>query len=119
MYSVSQTKSFEAAHYIQVDESRDCYKQVHGHSFVLTVTCCTEDLGPNGWVMDLGTLAEAMDEITGLLDHKVLNDIEGLEIPSFENIMKYVYDQMVKRGINPARIDIARPTLGQSGSFTP
>ena len=119
MFSVSQTRSFEASHYIRNDGTPDYYRHVHGHSFVLTVECSSADVDEDGWVIDLGQLENALIEVTALLDHKVLNEIEGLEVPTFENIMRFVDREMVARGVTPSRIEIARPTLGQKGAYTP
>lgn len=120
MYSVSQSTSFEASHYIRVDDTPDHYKHIHGHSFVVTAECTAGDVNEHGWVVDLGHLENSLKAVVSQLDHKILNDIDGLEKPTFENIMKWIFDHLKQEhNITASKITIARPTLGQSGSYAP
>ena len=40
----------------------------------------------SGWVMDFGDIKKAFAPIYDQLDHHYLNDIEGLENPTSENL---------------------------------
>lgn len=120
MFSISQSAAFEAAHYIkQAPDTPDYYKTMHGHSFVVTVHCERRTMGENAWVMDLGKLETGLKTVLKGLDHKVLNDIEGLEPPTFENIMLWIYKALKTEGIQASKIEIARPTMGQAGTYIP
>ena len=119
MFTISQTRSFEAAHYLTAKDGPDHYKTIHGHSFVVTVHCARSVMGDNAWVMDLGKLDAGLGAVLALLDHKVLNDIEGLETSTFENIMLWIYKALKAEGITASKIEIARPTLGQAGTYIP
>jgi 6-pyruvoyltetrahydropterin/6-carboxytetrahydropterin synthase len=117
MFSVSQTGTFEAAHYIRNPNAPEGYHRLHGHSFVVTVHCAAADVGAEGWVIDFGRLDGVLKEVLATLDHQTLNEIEGLEPPTFENILKYIDAQFQARGVTPSKLEIARPTLGQRGEL--
>ncbi|WOI54713.1 6-carboxytetrahydropterin synthase [Parvularcula sp. LCG005] len=119
MFSVSQTGTFEAAHCIKTPGSPEWYKTMHGHSFQVTVECSAEELPETGWVVDFRKLDLALKDVLGTLDHKVLNDIEGLEKSTLENILQYIDRELLARDITASRIDIARPTLGQTARYVP
>ena len=42
-----------------------------------------------GWVMDFGDIKRAFKPIYNQLDHHYLNDIDGLENPTSENLAKF------------------------------
>lgn len=87
---------FEAAHYLPcVPKNHQCHS-MHGHSYKVTVRA----LGPidekMGWVMDLHELSRAFAPIMQTLDHKLLNEIDGLENPTGENIAVWIFRAMEK-----------------------
>jgi 6-pyruvoyltetrahydropterin/6-carboxytetrahydropterin synthase len=116
-FSVSQSGTFEAAHYIRNPSTPDHYHRLHGHSFVVTVHCASASVGEQGWVIDFGVLDGVLKDVLGTLDHQTLNEIDGLEPPTFENILSYIDRQFEARGVTLSRLEIARPTLGQRGEL--
>jgi 6-pyruvoyltetrahydropterin/6-carboxytetrahydropterin synthase len=119
MFEISVTAAFDASHFIEAPAGAPGYRRVHGHSFV--VTACVAAAGPDadGWVMDLGKFEALLKEIIAPLDHSILNEIEGLEKPTFENILLWIERQMKARGVSPSRLEIERPTLRQRAVYTP
>ena len=79
---------FDAAHYLKTDAMADerPYARMHGHSFVLDVEIEGDQAPDTGWVVDFGDVADALDDLRSALDHRLLNEIEGLERPTLENI---------------------------------
>ncbi|MEL7087279.1 MAG: 6-carboxytetrahydropterin synthase, partial [Planctomycetota bacterium] len=47
-----------------------------------------------GYFMDYGDLKKHIEPIIDALDHRYLNDIQGLEIPTAEVIAKWIYDKL-------------------------
>ncbi len=86
--------TFAAAHRLpQVPQSHKC-SVMHGHTFRIEV-CVRGPLQPKaGWVMDFADIAVAFDPLRETLDHKCLNDIEGLENPTSENIALWVWKRV-------------------------
>ncbi|MFF5797816.1 6-carboxytetrahydropterin synthase QueD [Streptomyces albogriseolus] len=87
--------TFEAAHRLpRVPEGHKCAR-LHGHSYKVTVHV-EEPVDPEaGWVMDFGDIKQAFKPIDAQLDHYYLNDIEGLDNPTSENLARWIWDRMV------------------------
>jgi 6-pyruvoyltetrahydropterin/6-carboxytetrahydropterin synthase len=119
MFEISASASFEASHYIEAEAGAQHYKRVHGHSFIVTASVASAKPDSEGWVMDLGALETLLLRILAELDHAVLNDIPGLEKPTFENILLWIESKMKAAGVAPSRLEIERPTLRQRAVYTP
>lgn len=67
---------------------------MHGHSFRIEVQVRGEVGGESGWVMDFADLKRAFQPLFEQLDHHLLNDIEGLENPTSENLAMWVWQRL-------------------------
>ncbi|AWW37552.1 6-carboxytetrahydropterin synthase QueD [Streptomyces cadmiisoli] len=86
--------TFEAAHRLpRVPEGHKCAR-LHGHSYKVTVHVEAPVDPKAGWVMDFGDIKQAFKPIDAQLDHYYLNDIEGLENPTSENLARWIWDRM-------------------------
>ena len=47
-----------------------------------------------GWVMDFADLKAAVQPTIDALDHRNLNDIEGLENPTSENLAVWIWERL-------------------------
>jgi 6-pyruvoyltetrahydropterin/6-carboxytetrahydropterin synthase len=119
MFEISASASFEASHYIEAEAGAAYYRRVHGHSFVVTASVARAKPDAEGWVMDLGALEDLLRKTLAELDHSVLNEIPGLEKPTFENILLWIESKMKAAGVAPSRLEIERPTLRQRAVYTP
>jgi 6-pyruvoyltetrahydropterin/6-carboxytetrahydropterin synthase len=85
---------FEAAHRLpNVPQGHKCAR-LHGHSFLVRLCVTGEAEEPSGWVMDFGDIKAAFKPILAQLDHYYLNDIEGLENPTSENIARWIWTKL-------------------------
>ena len=64
--------------------------------------------------MDLAKLDEALAEVAHGLDHGVLNETPGLEVPTLEQICLYFAGRLKPRFPGLSRISVARPSVGES-----
>ncbi len=77
---------FESAHSLpNVPEGHKCAR-VHGHSFRVVVRVEGPVGEDTGWVMDFADLKAAVQPAIDALDHRYLNDIDGLDNPTSERI---------------------------------
>ena len=84
-FSVTRRYSFEAGHFLpMVADDHKC-KRKHGHNYELEVTV-NAPLHDNGFIIDFWDLDKLVDPLIEKLDHRMLNDIEGLENPTAEHI---------------------------------
>ena len=85
---------FEAAHRLpNVPEGHKCAR-MHGHSFRIEVHVSGPVGDQTGWVMDFADLRKAFQPLFERLDHHCLNDIEGLENPTSENLARWIWERL-------------------------
>lgn len=86
--------AFEAAHRLpNVPEGHKCAR-LHGHSFRARVRVRGPVGAESGWVMDFAALTQAFAPIRDALDHRYLNEIEGLENPTSEVIARWIWRRL-------------------------
>lgn len=96
--------TFEAAHRLPfVPEGHKCAR-LHGHSFKVEVHVGGEVDPLTGWIMDFGHIKTAFKPLDAQLDHNYLNDIEGLENPTSENLAAWIWDRLLPTLPGLARI---------------
>ena len=85
---------FEAAHLLpNLPEGHKC-RRLHGHSFRVDVHVVGEVGEDTGWVIDYAEIKAAFKPIYEQLDHNYLNEIEGLENPTSENLARWIWDHL-------------------------
>lgn len=90
---LSCTFGFEAAHLLpHVPEGHKC-RRLHGHSYRVTVTVSGEVDAGAGWVVDFAELAHVWRPLHQALDHRYLNDIEGLQNPTSELLAVWIWER--------------------------
>lgn len=89
--------TIEAAHLLpNVPDGHKC-RRLHGHSFRIEVRV-RGDVDPRaGWVQDFADVATAFKPLFDQLDHHYLNEIEGLENPTSENLARWVWQRLKPR----------------------
>ena len=86
--------TFDSAHALpNVPDGHKC-KHVHGHTYHLKVFIEGELDTRLGWVMDFAEVKKAIKPVIDIVDHKYLNDIEGLENPTCEIIATWLWDKI-------------------------
>lgn len=84
----------ESAHSLpNVPDGHKCGR-IHGHSFRLAIHVTGPVSEPEGWVMDFADIKKIFAPIYDQLDHRYLNDIEGLENPTSENIARWIWARL-------------------------
>ena len=86
--------SFDSAHFLpNVAESHKC-RQVHGHTYQLTIYLKGPIDPVTGWVVDFADIKREAGSVVSLLDHKLLNNIPGLENPTCELVCVWLWNQL-------------------------
>lgn len=87
--------TFEAAHRLdRLPKEHKCFN-LHGHNYTIEVVARGPVDPGLGWVCDYGMLDAAIREVViSQLDHRYLNDIPGLEVPTGEAIAIWVFERL-------------------------
>ena len=99
---------FEAAHYLPTAAPGTGNARVHGHSFRARVTIDGVPGEQTGYIFHFEELAQAMDDARDALDHRLLNEVEGLETPTLERITMWLWNRLQNRVPGLAEIEVAR-----------
>lgn len=91
---IFKTFRIEAAHRLpNVPPGHKCGR-LHGHSFEISVHVEGPVGEQTGWVRDFADIKQAFAPLDAQLDHNYLNDIEGLENPTSENLAIWVWQRL-------------------------
>ena len=89
--------SFEAAHLLpKVPQGHKCGR-LHGHSFRVVVHVSGQVDDEVGWVQDFAEIKAAFKPLYDQLDHQYLNEIEGLENPTSENLARWIWAKLINK----------------------
>lgn len=88
--------TIEAAHRLpNVPEGHKC-SRLHGHSFKIEIHVSGKVGKDSGWVMDFADIKRAFQPLYERLDHHYLNEIDGLENPTSENLARWIWQKMIE-----------------------
>lgn len=86
---------------------------MHGHTYTLTVFLEGEVDQHTGWLVDFTDLKEAVDPLVKSLDHRLLNEIPGLENPTSERLAEWFWVRIKPLMPLLSKIEISEtPTSG-------
>ena len=113
VFEITRTAHFDAAHSLP-DGPRPEYRRLHGHSFRVEASVRGEATGPIGWVADLGDLDAALRAAADDLDHCLLNEKPGLELPTLEALCVHFAQVLTLQFPGLSKVVVSRPTVGES-----
>lgn len=94
MMEIFKEFQIESAHSLpNVPEGHKCGR-IHGHSFRLAIHVTGPVGEKTGWVMDFADIKEIFAPLYDQLDHRYLNEIEGLENPTSENMARWIWTRL-------------------------
>src|SRR5579872_2303693 len=112
MVELTQEFTFDAAHWLAGGQPQNA--RLHGHSFYVEVTLRGEPDPVSGCLRDLGEVRAALDGLRAKLDHRVLNEIEGIGQPTLENLARFIFLDARQALPETVRVRVRRPSTGQS-----
>jgi 6-pyruvoyltetrahydropterin/6-carboxytetrahydropterin synthase len=112
MIELTQEFGFDAAHYLGQGAPENA--RLHGHSFYAEVTLRGKPDPKTGWLRDLGEVKAVLEKLRSALDHRLLNEIEGLEKPTLENLSRYIFLKAKAELPEVVRVRLRRPSYGQT-----
>jgi 6-pyruvoyltetrahydropterin/6-carboxytetrahydropterin synthase len=89
--------TFQAAHALpRVPPEHKC-RRMHGHGYTVEIAVRGRVDPEKGWLVDFGELGAVLEPIRRELDHRVLNEIPGLENPTAENLAVWIWQRLARR----------------------
>ena len=89
MFTVIKRIEVSAAHSLRLSYKSKC-ENVHGHNWIITVYCRSEELNADGMVVDFSLIKNV---VKNQLDHQNLNEVLSVN-PTAENIAYWVCSQI-------------------------
>lgn len=86
--------TFDAAQSVTCfPEGHKC-RRLHGHGFKIRISVTGRTDPATGLFYDHAEIARQMKPLIDLVDHNYLNDIEGLENPTLENMLAWFWRKL-------------------------
>jgi len=89
-HELSQRFDFEAAHTLERDRDAEPSRRIHGHTYHAEVTVRGQPDPRTGMLMDVGELRSHLATVRDLLDHRLLNEVDGLGKPTLERLCGFI-----------------------------
>jgi 6-pyruvoyltetrahydropterin/6-carboxytetrahydropterin synthase len=114
MYEIFKEFTLEAAHHLALNVAAGHpYAQLHGHSFRVEVYLRGEPDSDKDWLYDFGEIDKEIVKLRAVLDHTYLNDIDGLAIPTLENISRWIWRRLQNELPGLDRVVVRRGSCGE------
>lgn len=89
--TIAKRFTFDAAHSIPTMPDGHKCRRMHGHTYEVEIVLRGKVNKETGILLDYGEIAEHWQPLHNHLDHRTLNDISGLEIPTTENLVAWIF----------------------------
>jgi 6-pyruvoyltetrahydropterin/6-carboxytetrahydropterin synthase len=117
MFEISKQFWFDAAHTLQRDIDSESSRRVHGHSYRAEVTVRGEPAIETGMVIDLGLLDQLMGTARQDLDHRLLDDVDGLGPATMENLARWIWLRLAPTVPGLTKVTIHRASGGETCAY--
>jgi 6-pyruvoyltetrahydropterin/6-carboxytetrahydropterin synthase len=98
LVELQKTWHFESARRLTgIPDTHRCAR-IHGSSFTVDVTVRGQMNPQTGWAVDFDAMEKAWAKLHEIIDHRLLNDVEGLENPTTEHIAFWLLKRLQFEG---------------------
>lgn len=98
--------TFDAAHRLEnLPEGHKCAR-LHGHTYRLRVYVSGPVDTRVGWIVDFAQIKAAAAPVIEQVDHRLLNEIDGLDQPTTERLCVWLWDRLKPALPGLARIEL-------------
>lgn len=96
MITIAKRFTFDAAHRLErLPRTHKCHN-MHGHTYEVEIQLHGEP-DENGFVVDYADIARAWEPLHATLDHHVLNEVPGLEVPTTEVLVEWIFTRLASK----------------------
>jgi 6-pyruvoyltetrahydropterin/6-carboxytetrahydropterin synthase len=115
--SITKEFRFDAAHYLPTAPKGHPNSRMHGHSFAVAVTLEGVPDALSGQIRDFAAIDAAVADVRERLDHHVLNEIDGLSLPTLERLSAWIFSALSPKLPELVSVTVRRDSLGESCTF--
>jgi len=117
---LSQSFYFEAAHTLRryVEGEVESSKRIHGHTYHAEVTLRGEPDPATGMLVDLGVVRRELAAMRERLDHRFLDDVDGIGPATLENLCAFIARELQSALPLLVRVAVFRPASGDRATLT-
>ena len=98
MITIAKRFTFDAAHRLSMLPADHKCHRLHGHTYAVELRLFGVP-DARGFIADYQDIAEAWAPIHDQLDHRYLNEIVGLEKPSTEALVIWIFDRILRSAV--------------------
>lgn len=110
-FELRQHFQIESARFLPyLPEGHPC-QRIHGHSFKIVLRLVGEQDSKIGWVIDYNVISDKVKPILSTIDHRLLNEVEGLKNPTSENLCYWLFTQIKKDLPELVQVTVAETSL--------
>jgi 6-pyruvoyltetrahydropterin/6-carboxytetrahydropterin synthase len=117
MHELSKQVRFEAAHTLHRDIDAEPSRRIHGHSYRAEVAVRGKPEAGSGMVIDLRRFEQALDTVRDGLDHRFLDEVDGLGPATLENLSSWIWRRVAGDCPGLHRVTVYRDSTGDACSF--
>ncbi len=110
MMRIYKEFTFEAAHFLPLAPAGHPNPRLHGHSFLVRVSVDGEPDPETGLIAAFEDFGDQFSGLKDRLDHRVLNEIDGLQTPTLERIAAWIWRELAPVLPGLAEVQVSRPT---------
>ncbi len=111
-FEISQRFFFDAAHTLRREIESEGSARVHGHTYRGEVAVAGAVDPETGMVVDLGKLRALLAQVREQLDHRLLDEVTGLGMPTLENLCTFIARFASLSGFRLSRVSVWRDGIG-------
>ncbi len=104
---LTKTWHFESARYLTGLSPDHRCSRTHGSSFTVEVTVVAPLDPITGWCVDFDDMEQEWRRVHDVLDHRLLNEVEGLANPTTELIAVWILERLRFEGAVVTRVAVA------------
>ena len=119
MIELAQSFGFEAAHTLERAVDAEPSRRIHGHSYRAELVLRGTADPATGMLVDLGRLDAIVAGLVARLDHRLLDEVDGLGPPTMENLASFIFAFARPSLPELARVVVRRESIGQWCAFEP
>lgn len=117
MHELCKQFRFDAAHTLKRAVDTESSSRIHGHSYRAEVAIRGRPDPATGMLLDLGIFERRLAEIHEALDHRLLDEVEGIGPATLENLSIWIWNRLepVLPGLH--RVTVFRESYNDACSY--